>query len=39
MNFWHTNNWGVETNLNAIEKPSHPYELEVDRMSYDPFNK
>jgi hypothetical protein len=39
MNFWHTDEWGVETNLNAIEKPLHPYELEVDWMSYDPFNK
>ena len=37
MNFWHTNEWGVETNLTAIEKPLHPYELEVDWMSYDPF--
>lgn len=37
MNFWHTNNWGVETNLNAIEQPLHPYELEVDQMLYDPF--
>ncbi|MDQ6901419.1 MAG: glycoside hydrolase family 16 protein, partial [Bacteroidota bacterium] len=39
MNFWHTNEWGVETNPNAIEKPLHPYELEVDWMSYEPFNK
>lgn len=37
MNFWHTNNWPVETNPNSIEKPLHPYELEVDWMSYDPL--
>lgn len=37
MNFWHTNNWAVETNGNALEKPQHPYELEVDWMSYDPL--
>ncbi|MCW3111203.1 MAG: glycoside hydrolase family 16 protein [Segetibacter sp.] len=39
MNFWHTNKWSVETNPNSIEKPLHPYELEVDRMSYDPLKK
>jgi beta-glucanase (GH16 family) len=39
MNFWHTNAWAVETNANAIEKPLHPYELEVDWMSYDPLKK
>lgn len=39
VNFWHTNTWPVETNANAIEKPLHPYELEVDRMSYQPFSK
>jgi len=37
MNFWHTNNWPVETKPNSIEKPLHPYELEVDWMSYDPL--
>jgi hypothetical protein len=36
MNFWHTNEWSVETNPNAVEKPMRPYELEVDWMSYDP---
>jgi len=36
LNFWHTNNWPVETNPNSIEKPLHPYELEIDWMSYDP---
>lgn len=38
MNFWYTNEWSVETNPKAIEKPLHPYELEVDWMSYDPIN-
>ena len=35
MNFWHTNDWAVETNPASIEKPLHPYELEVDWMKYD----
>ncbi|TKK66034.1 glycoside hydrolase family 16 protein [Ilyomonas limi] len=39
MNFWHTNEWSVETNANAIEKPLHPYALEVDWMKYEPFKK
>ncbi len=39
MNFWHTNEWSVETNPNSIEKPLHPYELEVDWMSYDSLKK
>jgi beta-glucanase (GH16 family) len=37
MNFWHTNNWSVETNPHSIEKPLQPYELEVDWMSYEPL--
>jgi beta-glucanase (GH16 family) len=37
MNFWHTNNWSVETNRQAIEQPAHPFELEVDWMKYEPF--
>ena len=39
VNFWHTNDWSVETNPNSIEQPLHPYELEVDWMSYKPFIK
>ena len=39
MNFWHTNEWPVETNPNSIEKPLHPYELEVDWMSYNSLKK
>ena len=39
LNFWHTNNWPVETNPNSIEKPLQPYKTEVDWMSYDPLNE
>jgi beta-glucanase (GH16 family) len=39
VNFWHTNNWAVEGNPNSIEKPLHPYEVEVDWMSYDPLKQ
>ncbi len=39
LNFWHTNNWPVETNPNSIEKPLHNYELEIDWMSYNPQKK
>jgi len=38
FNFWHTNNWPVETNPKSIEKPLNNYELEIDWMSYDPLN-
>ncbi len=38
MNLWHTNNWPVQTNPNSIEKPTHPFELEVDWMLYIPLN-
>lgn len=37
LNFWHTNNWAVETNPNSLEKPLHPYEVEIDWMSYEPL--
>lgn len=37
MNFWHTDEWSVDTNPNSLEKPEAPYELEVDWMSYQPF--
>lgn len=37
MNFWHTDNWPVETNEHSVEKPTNSYELEVDWMSYEPF--
>lgn len=39
LNFWHTNNWTVETNPNSIEKPLYPYALEIDWMSYKPFEE
>lgn len=39
LNFWHTNNWPVETNPHSIEAPLYPYELEIDWMSYTPFDK
>ncbi len=39
MNFWHTNNWPVETNPHSIENPLQNYELEIDWMSYDPLKK
>lgn len=35
LNFWHTNEWSVETNPNSLEKPLKPYELEVDWMKYE----
>lgn len=39
MNFWHTNEWSVETNPLSKEKPADRYELEVDWMSYEPLKK
>lgn len=39
MNFWHTNNWPVETNPLSIEAPKYPFELEIDWMDYKPFDK
>ncbi|MFT5886050.1 MAG: beta-glucanase (GH16 family) [Arcticibacterium sp.] len=36
MNFWHANNWAVETNPRSLEKPKYNFELEVDWMSYKP---
>lgn len=38
LNFWHTNNWPVHTNPESIEKPKYPYEVEIDWMSYEPFD-
>jgi hypothetical protein len=39
LNFWHTNNWAVETNPNSLEKPYYPFALEIDWMSYKPFTE
>lgn len=38
LNFWHTNNWPVHTNNKSTEKPKYPYEVEIDWMSYEPFD-
>jgi hypothetical protein len=37
MNFWYTDSWPVQSNPNSIERPLHPYETEIDWMSYDPL--
>ena len=39
LNFWHTDNWPVETNPDSIEKPEHPFPLEIDWMKYEPFDR
>lgn len=39
MNFWHTDNWSVETNPYSLEKPTQRFELEVDWMGYRPLKK
>ena len=38
LNFWHTNNWPVDTNPNSIEAPKYPYTMDVDWMKYEPFD-
>lgn len=38
LNFWHTNNWGVDTNPNSIEAPKYPYTMEVDWIKYEPYD-
>ncbi|HSF54414.1 MAG TPA: glycoside hydrolase family 16 protein, partial [Algoriphagus sp.] len=37
MNFWHTDNWSVETNPKSLEKPTERFELQIDWMGYRPF--
>lgn len=37
LNFWYTKDWPVETNPLSIERPLQPYEVEVDWMSYEPW--
>ena len=39
MNFWHTNNWAVETNPLSTEAPKNPYQLEIDWMAYKPLSR
>lgn len=38
MNFWHTNDWSVDTNPQSKEAPKYPYCLEVDWMKYEPYD-
>ena len=38
MNFWHTDNWSVDTVPHSIEAPKYPYQLEVDWMKYEPYD-
>lgn len=37
LNFWHTNNWPVDTNPQSVESPRYPFEVEIDWMSYTPW--
>ncbi|AGA80701.1 glycoside hydrolase family 16 protein [Echinicola vietnamensis] len=37
MNFWHTDQWAVETNPLSLEKPLKPFQMEVDWMFYEPL--
>jgi hypothetical protein len=37
LNYWHTNNWPVDTNPKSIEAPAYPYALEIDWMKYEPY--
>ena len=39
MNFWHTNDWSVDTNPQAKQAPKYPYCLEVDWMKYEPYDE
>lgn len=39
LNFWYTKDWPVETNPLSTERPLYPYEVEVDWMSYEPFDR
>ena len=36
LNFWHTDNWPVDTNSRSTEAPKYPYSLEIDWMKYEP---
>lgn len=37
LNFWHTDNWPVDTTPRSKEAPLYPYEVEIDWMSYKPM--
>lgn len=39
FNFWHTDNWPVDTNPKSIEKPLYPYSIEIDWMKYEPYDE
>jgi hypothetical protein len=39
LNFWYTKDWPVETNPLSIERPLQPYEVEVDWISYEPWEE
>lgn len=39
LNFWHTNDWAVDTNYKSTEKPAYPYSLEIDWMKYEPYDE
>ena len=39
MNFWHTNDWSVDTNPRSTDAPKYPYCLEVDWMKYEPYDE
>ena len=38
LNYWHTNDWSVDTNPRSKEAPKYPYFLEVDWMKYEPYD-
>lgn len=38
LNYWHTNNWPVDTNRYSTEAPKYPYSLETDWMKYEPYD-
>ena len=39
LNFWHTENWSVDTRPGTVEAPRYPYMLEVDWIKYEPFEE
>ena len=39
LNFWHTNDWAVDTNPRSTEAPKYPYCLEIDWMKYEPYDE
>ena len=38
LNFWHTNDWSVDTSPRSTEAPKYPYSLEIDWMKYEPYD-